>query len=178
MTTILVLGGGPDAEREVSLVGAKAVAAALTRGGRFKSELRVIDSPTLNELRSMPGDVVIPLLHGPFGEGGPLQDLLEALGRPYVGCRARAARLCMDKLATKLVAASLGVPTLPCVALNPRDDGCPLEFPVVLKPVHEGSSVGVRFARDESAWRAALTSVRAELVEHQGRLYMIERAVL
>ncbi len=141
--TVLVLGGGPDAEREVSLVSSKAVAAAIDRSGSFRANYQVIDRATLADLQGMAGEVVFPVLHGGWGEGGPLQDLLEQDGRPFVGCRGGAARLAMDKLATKLLACQLGVPTQPASAYNARDTACPFAFPVVLKPVHEGSSVGV-----------------------------------
>src|SRR5215467_7955319 len=103
-TKVLILGGGPDAEREVSLNSAAGVAEALRSAGKWEVIAKTIDRITPAELRSLPGEVVFPVLHGSFGEGGPLQDLLEQDGRPYVGCRPRAARLAMDKLATKLFA--------------------------------------------------------------------------
>ena len=88
---VLVLKGGPDAEREVSLRSGTEVAAALREAG-FAVEEVAIDRPGLAELRAMRGDVVFPVLHGAWGEGGPLQELLEADGRPYVGARPAAAR--------------------------------------------------------------------------------------
>ena len=73
---VLVLKGGPDAEREVSLRSGGMVADALRRSGLDVHET-VIDRLDAAELRALPGDVVFPVLHGPWGEGGPLQDLLE-----------------------------------------------------------------------------------------------------
>jgi len=105
VTRVLVLGGGPDAERRVSLDSAAAIADALRADGSFEVESVTIDSPDADQLAAMPGDVVFPALHGPFGEGGDLQDLLEQTARPYVGSGPKAARLSMDKLATKLAAA-------------------------------------------------------------------------
>jgi len=176
--TVLVLGGGPDAEREVSLVSSKAVAAAIDRSGSFRANYQVIDRASLADLKGMAGDVVFPVLHGGWGEGGPLQDLLEADGRPFVGCRGRAARLAMDKLATKLLASQLGVPTQPASAYNARDAACPFEFPVVLKPVHEGSSVGVHICRSQADWSLAVAKVQADIKLHPSRVYMVEQAVL
>ena len=106
MKTVLVLGGGPDAEREVSLNSSKGVAEALKSAGRYRVEYKVIDRISLGELKALPGDVVFPVLHGAFGEGGPLQDLMEHDGRPYVGCRPQAARLAMDKMALQMACAS------------------------------------------------------------------------
>jgi len=176
--TVLVLGGGPDAEREVSLVSSKAVAAAIDRSGSFRANYQVIDRASLADLKDMGGDVVFPVLHGGWGEGGPLQDLLEADGRPFVGCRAGAARLAMDKLATKLLASQLDVPTQPASVYNAQDAACPFEFPVVLKPVQEGSSVGVHICRTPSDWATAVGKVQADVKQHPTRVYMVERAVL
>ncbi|MBL8888166.1 MAG: D-alanine--D-alanine ligase [Phycisphaerales bacterium] len=176
--SVLVLGGGPDAEREVSLVSSKAVAAAIERSGAFRANYQVIDRASLADLKGMSGDVVFPVLHGGWGEGGPLQDLLEEDGRPFVGCRGSAARLAMDKLATKLLAGRLGVPTQPASVYNARDAACPFEFPVVLKPVHEGSSVGVHICRTGADWASAVDKVQADTRQHPSRVYMIEKAVL
>lgn len=175
---VLVLGGGPDAERDVSLVSSRAVAAALDRSGAFTTNYQVIDRLTAAQLGALEGEVVFPVLHGGWGEGGPLQDLLESDGRPFVGCRGGAARLAMDKIATKLVALSAGVPTQPASVLNPRDRVCPFSLPVVLKPVHEGSSVGVHICRNQAEWDTAFERVLADMQKHPQRAYMIERAVL
>jgi D-alanine-D-alanine ligase len=84
----------------------------------------------------------------------------------------------MDKFATKMAAAKAGVLTQAATIFNPADEGCPLEFPVVVKPVHEGSSVGVHFVRTASEWPTLRAKVLAEQDQHPGRVYMIERAVL
>ena len=171
--TILLLGGGPDAEREVSLTGQRAAKDALISAG-FSVHAVVIDRPHLAELKAMKGDVIFPLLHGPYGEGGPLQDLLETDGRPFVGCRSGAARLAMDKVATKGIALAAGVPTAPFAVLNTRDSVCPLAFPVVAKPVHEGSSVGVHICRNQLDWEKAIGAIRLDIKEHPTRVYMVE----
>lgn len=169
MPTVLILAGGPDAEREVSLVSARAVADALAASGRFDVNHQVIDRPVLADLRAMKGDVIWPVLHGPFGEGGPMQDLLEQAGRPYVGCGPFAARLAMDKVASKTCAARAGLNVLPTCILNPSDSGLPLPLPVVLKPIFEGSTIGLFICRTEEQWRQA----RAAAVR-SAKPYMIE----
>ncbi|MBX3354909.1 MAG: D-alanine--D-alanine ligase [Phycisphaeraceae bacterium] len=142
---VLVLMGGPDAEREVSLKSGAMIASALRRAGRTVHE-QVIERPTLEELRAMPGGVIFPALHGPWGEGGPLQELLEVDGRPFVGCRAKPARLAMDKLATKMLARRIGVPTPPARELR-TGEPCDLEPPLVIKPIDDGSTVDVFICR-------------------------------
>jgi D-alanine-D-alanine ligase len=151
------------------------VADALRRTGSFEVEHTTIHRPTGGDLASMPGDVIFPVLHGPWGEGGPLQDLLESDGRPYVGCRPAAARLAMDKLGTKLAAARAGVPTAPAGALNLADDRTPIELPLVIKPVHEGSSVGVHLVRTPEQLANALFSAREDVATHVHRTYMVEQ---
>ena len=170
---VLVLGGGPDAERAVSLRSSAAVAEAL-RGRGFAVEYRVVDRLDAAGLAELPGDVVVPVLHGSWGEGGGLQDLLEASGRAFVGCGARAARIAMDKAATKLAAARVGVRTAAAAIVHPGDAGCPLALPVVVKPVHEGSSVGLHVCRTAEQWAAA----HAEVVAHAAtRAAMVEEFV-
>lgn len=175
---VLVLGGGPDAEREVSLESSRCVAEALASGGRFDVKREIIGAITGEQLASLGGDVIFPVLHGPFGEGGPVQEMLVRDGRPYVGCGPLSARLAMDKIATKLTAARIGVATAPAGVLNFRDDGLPLELPVVVKPIHEGSSVGVHICRTRDQWLKAREAAAADAREHPHRVYMVERAIL
>ena len=170
---VLVLKGGPDAEREVSLRSGGMVADALRRSGLDVHET-VIDRLDAAELRALPGDVVFPVLHGPWGEGGPLQDLLETDGRPFVGCRSAAARLAMDKPASKRAVRELGVPT-PADQVLRQGDTLTLPAPLVLKPCDDGSSVDLRVcatAADAERARAELHRRRAVLLAEsfvQGR---------
>ncbi len=176
--SVLVLGGGPDAEREVSLVSSRAVAEALRARGTFQVHLEVIDRLDAAALAKLPGEVIFPVLHGGWGEGGPLQELLEGDGRAFVGCGSKAARLAMDKVATKLAAARLGIPTPPAGVFNAADSGRGVPLPVVVKPVHEGSSVGVYICREEKDWSRAVAGVRADMAKHPARVYMVEGAIL
>lgn len=176
LPSVLVLAGGPDAEHPVSLQSAEGVAGALREAGAEVYRV-VIDRPTLDDLAALPGEVVFPALHGSFGEGGPLQDLLAALGRPFVGCRGGAARAAMDKVATKLLAATLGISTKPSHVFNTADPACPLDLPVVVKPIHDGSSVGLHLCHDVEAWACAHSAVSRDIRERPGRAYMIEPMV-
>ena len=167
---VVVLMGGPDAEHDVSLRSGSQVVAALENSGLVVTPL-VVDRPSVETLRELDADVVFPVLHGPFGEGGPLQERLEAAQVPFVGCGSSAARLGMDKLACKQAVAAAGVPTPEAERLRP---GLPsrLEPPVVIKPIDDGSSVGVRLCstpRDVAEARRVL--------EPRFERLMIERLV-
>lgn len=183
-TSVLVLGGGPDSEREVSIKSAHFITEALCAAG-FAVRNETIERITADELKAMPGEVIFPALHGGWGEGGPLQDLMEYDGRPFVGSGSRAARWAMDKIATKLAAAGLGIATPPAHVLDVRDAACPLAFPVVMKPVHEGSTVGLYICRDAREWGRALRTMEEERAGGAGgggaggeRAYMIEPCIV
>jgi len=169
MKSVLVLAGGPDSERPVSLMSAAGVAEALRASGKYAVEHRVIDRPSLAELSALPGDVVWPVLHGPYGEGGPLQDLLEASGRPFVGCGPLAARLAMDKVASKSMAHKAGLDVQPTCILKPGEPGLPMPLPLVLKPVFDGSTIGLFICRTLKEWERA-----HDAASKSGKPYMIE----
>jgi D-alanine-D-alanine ligase len=102
-------------------------------------------------------EVVLPILHGPFGEDGRLQGLLEMAGVPYVGADHAASALCMDKDLFKAVMRDQGVPVTRNITL--RDGAAPenpFGYPVFVKPARLGSSVGITKAHDEDELRAAV----------------------
>jgi len=141
---VTVLRGGPSAEREVSLAGGRAVAAAIRALGHVVTEADIApdDLTALDTLV----DIIFPVLHGQFGEDGRLQEILEERGLTFVGSGSEASRLGMDKDASKRKWQSAGLPTAPwtvadCVDWSPPDG---LEPPWVVKPLTEGSSIGVR----------------------------------
>jgi D-alanine-D-alanine ligase len=169
---VLVLAGGPDAERDVSLASGAAVAEALARSSCFGVHHEIIEEPGLPELQRLPGDVIFPVLHGPWGEGGPLQDLLVRDGRPFVGCRAEAARLAMDKDATKAVAQRIGLPTAEWRHVRAVDEAVGFPLPAIVKPVDDGSSVGVTRCDDVDSLRCACAS----LVKTRGQA-IVERYI-
>ncbi len=176
LQSVLVLGGGPDAERDVSLNSARAIAEALAAAGH-SVERRTIERASAAELARMPGQVVFPALHGGWGEGGPLQDILESDGRPFVGSMSLAARRAMDKIATKIVALELGIPTPAAHIVDWRDPVCPMELPAVIKPVHEGSTIGLFLCRTPEEWTEARTAIAQEAAAGEPRAYMIERMI-
>jgi D-alanine-D-alanine ligase len=173
LPSVLVLGGGPDAERDVSLNSARAIADALAASGH-RVERRTIERISADELSRMPGEVIFPALHGGWGEGGPLQDILESDGRPFIGSASLAARRAMDKIATKMVAIELGIPTPAAHILDARDGVCPMELPAVIKPVHEGSTIGLFLCRTPQEWTAARAQIADEAAQGESRTYMIE----
>lgn len=171
---IVVVGGGQNAEHDVSLATAAAVARALRSGGFDVEELTVDRDGTWKRgaeaLGSRPAgslaaalgvieraDAVFPAIHGPCGEDGTLAALCALAHRPMVGSGLRAGALGMDKWTTKLVAQAVGIRTAPgrLVAAAEIFD-VRFETDVVVKPASAGSSYGVALARDASQLRAAL----------------------
>ncbi|MGP1345692.1 MAG: D-alanine--D-alanine ligase family protein [Phycisphaerales bacterium] len=169
---VLVLAGGVDTERAVSLRSAAALVHALNQHPDYHATLQTVDQVTPESLGGLGGDVIWPMLHGPVGEGGPVQDALVADGRPFVGSGPWAARRAMDKLASKIEAAALGFETPPACILRTDDAVPPLPFPLVIKPVAEGSTIGLHICRDESQWSAARANALAT-----GRVCMVEQMV-
>jgi D-alanine-D-alanine ligase len=153
---VAVLGGGRSSEHEVSLESAAAVRAGLADGGHEPIEVLVErDGRWTHEGRTLaiePGggllgaDVVFPVLHGPFGEDGTVQGLLEIADVPYVGAGVLASAVCMDKLTFKDLIARAGLPQVDYVGLRDGDDRSAAErlgTPVFVKPARLGSSVGI-----------------------------------
>ncbi len=102
-------------------------------------------------------DVVFPVLHGPFGEDGTVQGLLELAGLPYVGAGVLASALCMDKDVFKAVLRDRGIPVTPSVTLHHGDpEEHPFSYPVFVKPARLGSSVGISKVHDQSELGPAL----------------------
>ena len=143
---IVVLMGGPDAERDVSISSGTAVAAALEKNKAFHTTLKLIDTPSTKELLALQADVIFPVLHGPFGEGGPLQRLLERTMIPFVGSGSETSSNAMDKVISKQIAQNIGVPTPTWSVVS--DTSCEIHPPLVLKPLDDGSSVDLVICED------------------------------
>jgi D-alanine-D-alanine ligase len=159
---VVVLKGGSSLEREVSLRSAARVEDAV---GELGHEAIGIDvgQDLVDRLRDQHPDVVFIALHGPGGEDGTVQELLEILELPYTGPGVAACALCMDKVAAKHEVRAAGIPTPDWAAFNAtafrelgaadtlEDIEARLGFPLVVKPASQGSSLGVEFAaaRDE-----------------------------
>lgn len=167
---VMVLAGGPDREREVSLQSGAQVAAALRDAGHevLERDLSPSDMASLDEFETWGGEVVFPVFHGKWGEGGGAQALLEARGFAFVGCREDAARLCFDKTRTKRALLDAGLPT-PEFELVSSDAQPTLEPPVVVKANDEGSSIDLVICHDraglDTAWKDLSSRHDALLVE-------------
>lgn len=149
---VAVLMGGISAEREVSLSSGAEVARALAHAGHAVRAIDVTDDlPALVAALSAPRpDAVFNALHGRFGEDGAIQGVLEWLRIPYTHSGVRASALAMDKAAAKAAFAASELPVVAHRIITPGDllRGDPLARPYVLKPVDEGSSVGVTIVRE------------------------------
>jgi D-alanine-D-alanine ligase len=128
-------------------------------GGSVDSLPVVADSAPARALGAV--DVAVPILHGPFGEDGTVQGLLELAGVPYVGAGVAASALCMDKDLFKAVLRDRGIPVARNVTLRLGDEiRNPFGFPVFVKPARLGSSVGISKAHDEAELEAAVALAR------------------
>jgi D-alanine-D-alanine ligase len=173
---VAVLGGGRSSEHEVSLASAASVRSGLEEAGHVPIAIEIgrdgvwrRDGATVavEPGRGFDGvDVVFPVLHGPFGEDGTVQGLLECLDVPYVGAGVLASALCMDKVMFKELMAHAGLPQVQYRAVRAETfaaerervlgDLRPLGLPVFVKPARLGSSVGIVRAVTEADVPAAL----------------------
>ena len=171
----LLLYGGQSAEHEVSCVSAESVLGAVDRERYDVTTVKIALDGTWEGgdpfAVLQAADVVFPLLHGPMGEDGTVQGLLELVGVPYVGCGVLASAVAMDKIIAKQVLADAGLPVVPYIALRhgvaeSGSDGGELAWPRFVKPANMGSSVGVSKARDarELAEAVELAAVYDEWV--------------
>ena len=215
----MVVFGGRSGEHEVSLASARAITAALQKGGRHevvpvgitRSGRWISSGDPMRELESNhkqlpdgstlegPGppatageklpaglgsvDVVFPVLHGPYGEDGTIQGMLELAGVPYVGSGVLGSAIGMDKITMKKVFAHHGLPQVEWVGLDRKDwstdskgqirkiEGS-LGYPSFVKPANLGSSVGIERAGNEEELRKALDAA-AEL----DRRIIVEKGV-
>jgi D-alanine-D-alanine ligase len=154
---VAVLSGGRSSEHPVSLSSGEAVGAALAEGGHDVLDIRLERDGTWwldgEELALRPGrglldaDCAFPVLHGPFGEDGTVQGLLEIVDVPYVGANVLASALCMDKVLFKEVLAASGVPQVRYLGVRHGEVDLEalraLGLPVFVKPARLGSSVGI-----------------------------------
>lgn len=161
MRRVAVLYGGMSAEREVSLSSGRQVIVALRAAGydvvpvEVKDDLRAV----IAALDPRP-DVVFNALHGRFGEDGAIQGVLDWLGIPYTHSGVRASALAMDKAAAKAVFAANGLPVArgAMVDIAALEHADPMPLPYVVKPVNEGSSVGVEIMREGGNRRASVAA--------------------
>ena len=183
---VAVVAGGRSSEHEISLASARSVLKALDPGryeattieigrdggwalegprnalpqGGVTETLPVLaDSKPATAIGSV--DVVLPILHGPFGEDGTVQGLLELANVPYVGAGVAASALCMDKDLFKAVLRDRGIPVTRNATLRLGDEiENPFGYPVFVKPARLGSSIGISKAHDEAELEAAVELAR------------------
>lgn len=144
---VAVLMGGKAAEREISLKSGRAVTQALQNAGVDATACDVTGLADLQQI-AREYDRVFIALHGRWGEDGTVQAILEDLGLPYTGSGMAASAIAMDKLRTKWLWRGAGLPTPDFVQVSanrPFDrNAFSIPFPVIVKPCHEGSSIGMR----------------------------------
>ena len=161
---VAVLYGGTSAEREVSLVSGAAVLGALERLGVDAHGIDRGDD-VFDRIARGAFDRALIVLHGRGGEDGTIQGALDVLGIPYTGSGVLGSALAMDKHRTKLVWRACAIPTPEFVLLDSErglpDAGEALGYPLVVKPVHEGSTIGIsKVHDDESLHRAWFEALR------------------
>ena len=170
---VAVLLGGESAERVISLRSGEAVLAALLKNGVDAQAVDPADKAALAALPAGEYDRAFNILHGRGGEDGVIQGYLEMLGLPYTGSNVLGSALCMDKLRAKQLWQGAGLPT-PAWALLTEAADLPraerqVGFPMMIKPIHEGSSLGMSKVSNtdelEKAWQLAAEFDRQVLAE-------------
>jgi D-alanine-D-alanine ligase len=159
MTRVVVLYGGISAEREVSLsTGIQVIAALRETGFEVVPVIVGHDLGAVIAALTPKPDVVFNALHGRFGEDGAIQGMLDWLGIPYTHSGVRASSVAMDKQAAKALFLSAGLPVAVgrLVSIEDLRTSDPLPLPYVVKPVNEGSSVGVTVIRGGDNRRAEI----------------------
>ncbi len=157
--------GGASAEREISLRSGNAVFEALQSQGLDVLALDLAEDTTVwvSQIQDAQADVAFIALHGTYGEDGCIQGLLETMQLPFTGSGVSASALCMDKKLTKCVLDDVGIRVPEDVLMR---EGKPQHYPVFVKPIAEGSSVGLHYIGDEAAWDAlSLENIDNWLIE-------------
>jgi D-alanine-D-alanine ligase len=158
-----VLMGGRSSEREVSLRTGQAVHRALLRRGYRAVAIDVGDS-LVRQLQAKRVEMAFLALHGPGGEDGTIQGLLETLGMPYTGSGVRASAMAMHKVTAKTLLACHGIPVPDGIVVRKGETTSKparLKWPVIVKPAAEGSTIGISIVRKSSEWRVALRRAHA-----------------
>ena len=144
---IAVLAGGPSSEAEVSRRSGNNVFKALQNLGYKNSEIIEVDENIAQVLKDKKIEIVYNAMHGLFGEDGCIQGMLEVMGIPYTGCGVLSSSVCMNKEYTKNILKEAGIPLIKSVLIRKGEDYKEkiqgLKYPFMLKPVSEGSSIGM-----------------------------------
>ncbi len=161
--------GGTSAEREISIRTGSGVMRALHDLG-YEAQSLDYDSRFIDAIRRLEPDVVFNALHGPGGEDGQIQGILDYLRIPYTGSGIEAAALAMDKHLTKKLCAAEGLPTAAWDLFDLTGGTLPLlpgslDLPLVIKPRFEGSSAGVTIVKTHEQWSQAMIDAAEEYDE-------------
>ena len=159
---IAVLCGGMSSEREISLRSGKNCLNALHRLGYKNSKIVDVSENIMNDLKGF--EFAYNTLHGKYGEDGCIQGVLEILKIPYTGCGVMSSAICMNKEYTKKIMASAGLPLISSVYLLKNEDPIEkvngLNFPLMIKPVSEGSSFGMNKVNNKAELVIAVEEAR------------------
>lgn len=151
---IAVLCGGMSSEREVSLRSGKNCHSALLRLGFLNAVIIDVDENIAEKLKSEGIQYAYNALHGKYGEDGCIQGLLEILKIPYTGCGVMSSAMCMNKEYTKKILSTAGMPLIKSVFIRKDEDileaVSELKYPMMIKPVSEGSSFGMSKVNNEA----------------------------
>lgn len=193
---VIILFGGKSPEHEVSIMGARKIFKELSNSnfdlflvgidkkGKFRylkeipkedscdfEGINIIDIETLELLKS--ADIVIPILHGPFGEDGKIQGFLDTLDINYIGCNCIQSSLIMDKDFTKTILKANSIPVVDWIIIKKGEDIPNIEeYPVFVKPSNQGSSIGINKARNK---KELLDSIK-EAFKYDKKI-LIEKAI-
>jgi len=159
-TRIGILCGGMSSEREVSLRSGKNCFEALKRLGYKNIELIDVDKNISKTLLDKNIEIAYIALHGKYGEDGCIQGLLEILGIPYTGSGVKASAIAMDKEYTKIILKAANIPVIPSIIISNQDNindiSVSLNYPLMVKPVCEGSSIGMTKVNSKSELQNAV----------------------
>jgi D-alanine-D-alanine ligase len=156
-----VIMGGRSAEREISLRTGRAVHAALLRRGYKAVGIDAADA-LIDQLRARKIEIAFVALHGPGGEDGTIQGLLEMLGIPYTGSGVRASAMAMHKPTAKALLHCSGIPVPDGVVVplsSRQSQPAPpsaIRWPAIVKPAAQGSTIGISIVRQSTEWPTAL----------------------
>jgi D-alanine-D-alanine ligase len=178
-TRVAVVMGGSSAEREISIQTGNGVLRALMDLG-YDARSLDYDRRFIDAIREINPDVVFNALHGPGGEDGQIQGILDYLGIPYTGSGAEACALSMDKHLTKKLCGAEGLPTAAWDLFDLSGGTLPLlpgslDLPLVVKPRYEGSSKGVSIVHTHEQWTSTMIDAAENYAEVLAEEYVAGR---
>ncbi|MCL2566582.1 MAG: D-alanine--D-alanine ligase [Alphaproteobacteria bacterium] len=166
MQKVVVLMGGISSEKEISLKTGQEVYEALVESKKFSVEKYILDQDIfafINFLNSNKDIIIFNALHGKFGEDGRIQALLDLMKIPYTHSGVLTSSLAMNKVLTKEIAKSAKIPTAKHHKFNPKNfnaDTLAISYPAVVKPIDEGSSVGIYLVNNKEELQNAVSKIQ------------------